>query len=176
MLRGINVSGHKKIKMADLRDYLSEIGFGDVKTYIQSGNIIFSYKESDPNTIAEMIASQIKSKYDFDVPTLVKTTEDFEYVVTHNPFTDKKDMAIEKIYVTFLADTPDSENISKLNDLDFNNEEFVLDGRYVYLYFDNGFGKAKLNNNFLENKLKVRATTRNWKTVSKLLEMTTGQG
>lgn len=171
MLRGINVSGQKKIKMADLKVYLEELGFEKVQTYIQSGNIIFSYPDEDYQRIEQLIASQIKAKYEFDVPVIVKVMDDFEYVVSHNPFLTKPNMEIERIYVTFLAETPKIEYLDKLNAMTFENEEFVIDGKYIYLYFSAGYGNAKLSNNFLESKLKVKATTRNWKTTNKLLEM-----
>ncbi len=171
MLRGINVSGQKKIKMADLKSYLEELDFKNIKTYIQSGNIIFEFDSNDIKSIEESIKSKIKEKYDFDVPTIVKTKKEIEHVLQNNPFINKQGKDPDRTYVTFLSDLPSQENIEKLKGIDYSPEEFILDGRNIYFYSPNGYGKAKMNNNFFENKLKVEATTRNWKTVNKLFEM-----
>jgi uncharacterized protein (DUF1697 family) len=98
------------------------------------------------------------------------TPEEIEYVIQNNPFFKKKKDS-EKLYVTFLSENPLAENMKKLNAIDYSPEEYVIDGRYIYLFVPNGYGKAKLNNNLFENKLKVFGTTRNWKTVNKLFEL-----
>lgn len=172
ILRGINVSGQKKIKMADLRALLDELGFKEVQTYIQSGNIVFQYPETSENSLEKMIEENIQAHYDFQVPTLVRSPEEFQYVVENNPFLQDPEKDINRQYITFLAEKPAGERIEALREVNYEPEEYVIDGRLIFLYSPKGYGRAKMNNNFFEKKLKVSATTRNWKTVNKLLEMT----
>ena len=170
LLRGINVSGQKQIKMSDLKILFEELNFTNVQTYIQSGNVIFSAKEKSIQKLEDKIASGIKRKFDFNVQVVVITPEEIEYVLKSNPFIKRKKDA-DKLYVTFLGNNPSDENIKRLNNIDYSPEEYIIDGRYIYLFVPNGYGKAKLNNNFFENKLKVSATTRNWKSVNQLFEL-----
>lgn len=167
ILRGINVSGQKKILMADLKSLYEELGFTNVQTYIQSGNVVFEYKETNPTQLQEMIFDKIKSHYGFEVPNLILTPSEIEKALNNNPYQD-----IEKPYFTFLSEKPAQENIEALNSISFDNEFFELIGKVIYSHYPNGAGRAKMNNNLIERKLKVRATTRNLNTTKKLLEMT----
>lgn len=169
LLRGINVSGQKKIKMSELKLLFEEIGFRNVETYIQSGNVIFSSKENSGKILEAKISSGIKRKFGFDVQVIVINSNEIKYILKTNPFIKKKKDA-EKLYVTFLSKIPSDENIEKLYLIDYLPEEYVIDGRYIYLFVPNGYGRAKLNNNFFEDKLKVFGSTRNWKTVMALSE------
>ncbi|KAA3614638.1 MAG: DUF1697 domain-containing protein [Calditrichaeota bacterium] len=171
LLRGINVSGQKKIKMEDLRSHLRDLHFTDIQTYIQSGNIIFKYNSTNQATLAEAIKNKIAEKYNFDVPVLVLTTTELEIAVANCPFSPATGQETKRIYFTFLSETPIPERVAKLKKLDYNPEQYILAGKTIYFYSPNGYGRAKMNNNFFENQLKVAATTRNWKTVHKLLEM-----
>jgi len=170
LLRGINVSGQKKIKMSDLKTLFEDTGFEDVETYIQSGNVIFSSREKSSEKLEQKISSAIKNKFGFDVKVIVITPEEIESVLKNNRFIKKK-KDVEKLYVTFLTKSPSDENIKKLNTIDYSPEEYFIDGSYIYLFVPNGYGKAKLNNNFFENQLKVFGTTRNLKTIKALLEL-----
>jgi uncharacterized protein (DUF1697 family) len=171
LLRGINVGGQKKIKMSDLKLLFEETGFQNVETYIQSGNVIFSTKEKSSENLEENISSTIKKKFDFDVPVIVVTPQEIESSLKRNPFIKKKG-EIDKLYIIFLSKRPSKTDIEKLVEMDFSPEEFIIDGKLVYLFVPNGYGNAKLNNNFFENKLKVLGTTRNLKTLKALLELT----
>ena len=170
LLRGINVSGQKKIKMSDLKLLIEDLGFQNVATYIQSGNVIFSSKEKSVKKLESKISSGIKNKYGFDVQVLIIKPDEIEYVFRKNPFIKKK-KATDKLYVTFLAKKPTSENKKILETKDFSPEEYVIDRKFIYLFYPNGAGKAKLNNNLLESKLKLPATTRNWNTIKTLSEL-----
>ncbi len=172
LLRGINVSGQKKIKMADLRAMLNKLNLENVQTYIQSGNIVFQHPETAETELEKMIEQTIQAHYDFHVPTMVRLPEDFQYAIDHNPFLEDSDKDIKRQYITFLAEKPEEEHIQTLKQVNYEPEEYVIDGRIIFFFSPNGYGRAKMNNNFFENKLKVKATTRNWKTVNKLLEMT----
>lgn len=169
LLRGINVSGQKKIKMAELRTHLSEWGFSAVQTYIQSGNIVLQEAESSQEQIAERIHQGIQSVYGFDVPVMVLVPEDLDRVLANNPFLPEKDP--KRLYVTFLSTQPAQDLQDQLLGEDYTPEAFVLREQHIYFFSPSGYGRAKMNNNFFEKKLKVRATTRNWRTVNKLKDM-----
>ncbi len=170
MLRGINVSGQKKIKMADLREHLSEIPLYDVRTYIQSGNIVFR-SEQTPEPLEAAIRSKIEKKYGFDVPTLVKTPKEFETAIAGNPYGHRMAEESKRVYITFLSDIPEQPLVDNLKSVDHSPEEWVLKGKDIYFYSPHGYGNAKMSNNYFEAKLKVKATTRNWKTIVTLLDM-----
>jgi len=170
LLRGINVSGQKQIKMSDLKSLFEESGFQNVETYIQSGNVIFSSKEKSIEKLEIKISAAIKRKYGFDVRIIIVTHQEIKSTLESNPFIkQKKDT--DKLYVIFLSSLPSKADIKKLGESDFAPEEFIIDGRRLYLFVPNGYGRAKLNNNFFESKLNVSATTRNLKTVKKLYEL-----
>ncbi|MCB0704275.1 MAG: DUF1697 domain-containing protein [Saprospiraceae bacterium] len=171
LLRGINVSGQKKIKMADLRDLLAKNGMQQVQTYIQSGNILFEHPEKHPTELAAWITDIIRNAYDFEVPTIVLKPNDLEKAIAGNPFSKDPAKDPTRFYVTFLEQAPDPELVKQLKALDYSPEEVVVDEAVVYFYSPESYGRAKMNNNFLEKKLKVPATTRNWRSVHILLEM-----
>lgn len=166
MLRGINVGGRTKVAMADLRAVLESLGFDGVATYIQSGNVVFgSTKAVKPAAIEERIAAELGVE-----PTvLVRTADELAAVVAGNPFlVGKVDLAT--LHVTFLAEKPTATVEVPAGQPD----ELAVVGREVYLRCPNGYGRTKLNNTFLEKRLGVPATTRNWKTVTTLAEMAAG--
>ena len=171
MLRGINVSGQKSIKMADLLVYLEELSFTNVETYIQSGNIVFDFDQASPGVLEKLIHTKILHQYGFEVPVIVKTSEEMENVVRNNPFVNEVMEDPKRLYVTFLSEAPSVERVDQLKTLDCSPEQWILKGSDIYFFAPNGYGKAKMNNNFFENKLKVNATTRNWKTVNILSTM-----
>jgi len=170
LLRGINVSGQKKIKMSELKTLFENLKFQDVETYIQSGNVIFFSKEKSTTKIANKISFGIKNKYNFEVQLLILTPQEIKQALKNNPFIKRK-KEIERLYATFLSAVPSIEMVNKLNEMSFLPEEYSINEKIIYLFLPNGAGKAKLNNNYLENKLKVIGTTRNWKTVTTLSEL-----
>ncbi|MCZ6594198.1 MAG: DUF1697 domain-containing protein [Bacteroidetes bacterium] len=168
LLRGINVGGHKKILMTDLRSLFISLGFKEVVTYIQSGNVVFSTSEKDD--LAIKISEGIKSKYGWDVPVLIKTASEMESVLSNCPFSEEKK---EKSYFTLFNETPSEKNIEEVAQLSYPNEEFVITPMCLYFFCATGYGRTKMNVNFVERKLKVTATTRNFRTLVKLLELAT---
>jgi len=171
LLRGINVAGQKKILMADLKALYVSLGFCDVLTYIQSGNVIFS-SELNEDEIVMLIEKAISKKYAFDVSVQVRKVEVFEKLITECPFTEF-DLLEEgtRVMVTFLATLPSEENVAKLMTYVKEPERLVFHDRHIYLHCPNGYGKTKLSNTFIEKKLGVSTTTRNWKSVVKLYEL-----
>lgn len=171
LLRGINVSGQKKIKMADLKNRFEELDFHNVRTYIQSGNVLFDHPSLGARELEKRIEEKIARDYGFEVPAMVLVPSDLEYVLHNNPFLNGRKEDPKRLYVTFLAEVPPSENVKGLEGLDYHPEEYVLDGRFIFFFSPLGYGRARMNNNFFEQKLKVKATTRNWKTINVLWEM-----
>jgi len=157
--------------MADLRKMLEKLNFDEVETYIQSGNVVLKSAEADNNKIAEKIKKVIADTFDFDVPVLVKTHEELKSIFEKNPFTDPVDIENKRVYFALLQELPTTELIEEFRKVEFQGEQFVVADNCVYLNYVNGAGKAKLTNNLIERKLKVSATSRNYRTMVKLLEM-----
>ena len=171
MLRGINVSGQKLIKMDALKKGYESLGFEEVFTYLQSGNVVFKSDECDTALLAQRLTDKIKEVFGFDVAVIVKTVSEFQSIIDNNPYVRDLDKDVSGIYITFLSSKPEKVDISAIESKRQADEEADIFNEAVYLYCPSGYGKTKLTNNFLENKLKVVATTRNWKTVSALLEI-----
>lgn len=171
LLRGINVGRHKRIKMTDLIMAFESIGFENIKTYLQSGNVIFEHNAVDESKIAEEIKAKINETFGFSVNVIIRTDDELENIVSLNPFVGKNGIELDKLHVTFLTDIPDPEIISNLDINKDETERFESIGREIYLYCPNGYGRTKLTNDVFEKKLNTVATTRNWKTTNKLLEM-----
>ena len=175
LLRGINVGGHKKILMADLKILFQKNGLKNVQTYIQSGNVIFESDEN-PAVLSKNISTYIYKEYKFVVPVLVKTVSEWEFALTNSPFL-KEDGEVDtkKLYVTFLSDIPKKENAEALIELDYSPDKFILLNNLIYSYYPNGSGKSKMTINIFEKKLKVSATSRNWNTVNKLFVLSSSK-
>lgn len=171
LLRGINVSGQKMIKMADLIKICDSLGFHNTSTYLQSGNIVFEHETADPVYLEGIIEKAILDKYHFEVKVIVRTMDEFENIVTGNPLIDNPEIDTAKLHVTFLRGDLKGENAPEIQFTIENNESFIIKDREIYLYCPNGYGNTKLNNQAFERKLKTVATTRNWKTVRALLEI-----
>ncbi|MFC5409736.1 DUF1697 domain-containing protein [Larkinella bovis] len=171
ILRGINVSGRNKIAMNDLKSVFEALNGERVTTYIQSGNVVFKHTDVDPEQLARQIEQKIREKYGFDIPVLVRLPPELGQLVAQNPFLKEPDIELDKLHVTFLAATPDPANHDKIKGLAFGADRFILSGNAVYVYCPSGYGNTKLSNTFFENKLKVKATTRNWKTVNELVKL-----
>lgn len=171
LLRGINVSGKKTIRMADLQSHLDELGWQGIRTYVQSGNVIFSTTREDTGHLAREITRKLQDKYGFEVPALVLDPGDVLHVINHNPYVRDPATIMDRLYVTFLFDRPPEDLVRELQRLRPSTEHFAMDDRIIYLYYPDGYGRARMDNNAFERALKVKATTRNWKTVNKLYEL-----
>ncbi|MBD0383018.1 DUF1697 domain-containing protein [Paenibacillus sedimenti] len=171
LLRGINVSGQKIIKMDHLRGIYESMNFGQVISYIQSGNVIFNSTEEDVGLLRDRIQSELARVFVFEVPVVVRTPKELEEVVSRNPFLDVNASENESLYVAFLAKEPSAEAIVKLNTYQNEIDQYHVLRREVYILCRKGFGKSQFSNNFLEKKLAVTATTRNWETVNKLIQL-----
>lgn len=164
LLRGINVSGNNKLPMADLKRLLSDLGFQNVQTYIQSGNIILN-SDKKKDQIPQVISNSIKEKYSYYVPVIVKTRQELEKAVDNYPYPKDNEKIVAFVFL---------EKQTSINTIEIRNQgddQFKIDKDVVYLYCPSGFGRSKLSNNIFENKLKLKATTRNLRTTEKLIEL-----
>lgn len=171
LLRGINVSGHNMIKMEALKTTLEAIGFTNVVTYIQSGNVFVETDEEIPVTVGFTIKQEIYKSFGHEVPVIVIGKNDLELCIKNNPFTKEKEVDTKKLYVAFISKELPSSAINELKISQFKPDEAVIDGNRIFIKYDIGAGKTRLDQKYIEKKLNVTATMRNWNTVNKLLEM-----
>jgi uncharacterized protein (DUF1697 family) len=174
LLRGVNVGGRGKVGMQDLRALFASAGFTDVATYVQSGNVVFSGPKTDTAKLARTIEQKISAEVGIDVTVLIRSAAELSRIQQRNPLIARSDDPT-KLHVTFLATEPDPELVAELPHGTKGEEgadELTVVGREVYLFCPDGYGNSKLNNTFIEKRLGTRATTRNWRTVVKLVEMT----
>ena len=173
MLRGINVGSGKIVKMERLRASFEALGFDGVRTYVQSGNVIFESEQNSTTGLSNKIEEKIQHTFGFTVPVLVKTSKEMTQIVSDNPLVKEKGIDHSKLHVTFLSDVPPTMAVKVLGPLATGRERFRILNREIYLYCPDGYGHTKLSNTAIEKKLSVVATTRNWRTVNTLLEMCT---
>jgi len=170
-LRGINVGGHSKIKMKELIELYESLGLKNVKTYVQSGNVVFESNGNNINQIIKKIETGIQKKFGLDVKVIIRTPDEIKRIIKNNPFLKRKGVDIIRLHVTFLSGKPEPALIKGLKVNKKESEEFIISGSEIYLYFPEGMGTAKLQPGILEKKLNVAATARNWNTVNALAEM-----
>ena len=165
LLRGINVSGQKKVPMVELRALYESLGLEAVQSYIQSGNVICATPDEDVATLTQTIERAIEQHFGFKVRVLIKTPQQLMQVLNGRPFDE------ERLFVTFLFGTPTHIPTEALDRAKQPSEQIHIAGDIVYFSCPDGYGRSKLSNSFLESQLKLSATTRNWRTVRKLLEL-----
>ncbi len=171
MLRGINVSGSKPVKMEALRASFEALGFKNVRTYVQSGNVVFEAKERAAAPLGPKIVARIKRDFGFDVPVLVLGAGELARVIEENPFVKQREVDLTKLHVTFLAAAPAAAGLKKMEGVSSGRDLFRCLGQTIYLVCPDGYGNTKLSNNAFERALGAAATTRNWKTVTTLATM-----
>lgn len=170
LLRGINVGGHRKIKMADLRSELEGLGFEEVKTYIQSGNIVLRSANS-AEELSKKVEAMILEKFGFEVPSLVRTKAQIEAEVQFSEANKIEDLPENLVFICLIEGKPTVEAMEKLEEASKNIEPHKFSGEAFHFSLPDGARNAKISNNFFEQKLKLRASTRNLKTLRKLLDM-----
>jgi len=168
LLRGVNLGKHNKVNMLRLKGIYEKLGFKRVETYIQSGNVLFESPEKNHTKLILKIEDGIAKSFGFEVPVFIRTRVEMQKVIRNNPFAGRDENAI---YVTFLSNALKNAAVDEIEKNKGATEEYYIDDREIYLYYPDGYGKTKLSNNFFEKKLKVEATTRNWKTVNALFNM-----
>ncbi len=171
LLRGINVSGHHKIKMAELKQLFEKLNFNNVITYIQSGNVIFESLEKNNSKIEEQIVEQVKKEFGHTIKVLVITKENLLTIFTSNPFLKDETIDTKALYVILLKENYFIEGIKLIEPYITNNEELEIVGNCAYINYPGGAGNSKLTINIIEKKLQTVATSRNWRTITKLFEL-----
>ena len=173
LLRGINVGGKHKLPMKELAAMFVEAGCEDVRTYIQSGNVVFRAEKALAERIPAVISESIAEARGFEVPVVARTGDELERVAHNNPFLlSGADEA--KIHVGFLAETPSHEAVVGLDTDRSPPDTFEVQGREIYLHLPNGVARTRLTNKYFDRALNTTSTVRNWRTVLKLVEMARG--
>ncbi len=170
LLRGINLGSANRLAMKDLVGLFEKAGCVDVKTYIQSGNLVFCSSAAVAKRIAEQIRADIERRFGMRVPVVLRTAEELRAVVRDNPFL-AAGADEDKCHVMFLAEKPDKKACASLDPQRSPPDAFVVKGREVYLFLPNGMARTKLSNGYFDSKLATVSTARNWRTVMKLVEM-----
>jgi uncharacterized protein (DUF1697 family) len=171
MLRGVNVAGQKKIPMEALRRLYASLGVVNIRTYIQSGNVVFDSGEADAALLAIQIETKIEGSLGFSVTVFIRPAQDFQRVIARNPFLTQRQEDPSKLHVTFLYEPPSEAKLNILQNPGSGTDEFIGGVQEIFLFCPNGYGKTKLNNGFFERQLGTPATTRNWNTVNALNTM-----
>lgn len=170
LLRGINVGGKRKILMKDLKELYLTYQLNTIQTYIQSGNVLFESPSSiNIKELSKAIQNDILEKYDFKVPVITFSLQILKNVINLNTFL-QNDVSIDSLHLTILSDIPDKEKVELLTS-PFNEDEFIIHQNFIFIKCKGKYSQSKLSNQYFEKKLGVEATTRNWKTVKKLVEL-----
>jgi uncharacterized protein (DUF1697 family) len=167
LLRGINVGGHRRVPMDDLRRVVESLGHTDVVTYIASGNVVFDSPEREPRALADELEVALVDRFGFDVEVVVRSAEEMTDVVAGNPFVARR-AHTRDLYVAFAREPIPAEPAI---DRTYDPDEFCVAPRVVYLHTPAGFGNTKLNATVLHRVAGSSVTTRNWNTVTKLAEL-----
>ncbi len=170
LLRGINVSGHNMIKMEALKTTLEAVGFQNVQTYIQSGNVFVDTEEENPAAVGFKIKQEIFKAFGHEVPVVVIGKADLEACLQNNPFLKEAVLDLKKLYVAFISSTLRSDSINDLKMSQVKPDEASIDGSRIYIKYAVGAGKTRFDQKYIEKKLNVTATIRNWNTVVQLLQ------
>ena len=172
LLRGINVGGKNKLPMKDLAAMFVDAGCQDVRTYIQSGNVVFKAGPALAKDIPSLVGQSIMDGFGYSVPMVVRTARDLQQIVEVNPFA-QADFKANWLLVFFMADLPDKARVESLDPDRSPGDEFAVVGREVFVHNPNGVARSKLTNAYFDSRLATTCTGRNWRTVNKLLEMAT---
>ena len=171
LLRGINVSGHNMIKMEALKTTLENIGFQNVQTYIQSGNVFIDTDEENAASVGFKIKQEIFKVFGHEVPIVVIGVVDLKACLKNNPFLKEKELDTKKLYVAFVSMELQNDRINDLRISQFKPDEASIDGSRIYIKYAVGAGKTRFDQKYIEKRLNLTATIRNWNTVTQLLKM-----
>ncbi len=171
LLRGVNVSGKNRIKMADLRLDMERSGAKNVSTYIQSGNLVFNHDSFNTPEIKKEMEKMLLEAHGVDTVVILNSSAEFIKIARDNPFLQSKEIDEKQVGIVFLEEIPDKHAMNGLEQCAFKNESLILRDRHIYIHCRAVFGRAEVTNNFLEKRLGVKATTRNARTVKKLVQL-----
>ena len=162
------MSGKNLIKMDALKSLYSGLGFVNVTTYIQRGNVVFQSELYDTATVGQLISDGILNLFQLRVPVLIREYNELKTILKANPFLNGGGEDISKLHITFLSELPDESRVQSILNDAYQSDEFSVIGKTVYLWCPNGYGNTKLSNSFFEYRLRVTATTRNLRTLNEL--------
>ncbi len=168
LLRGVNVGGHKKVAMSDLRDFITELGFDDVRSLIQSGNLVFQGGARTGADLERMLEVEAERLLDLRTMFFVRTAEEWKAIIALNPFSDAAENDPGHLVVMCLKDAPNVDAVKALQDAIKGPEIVRAEGRHLYIVYPAGIGRSKLTIKLIEAKLGTQGTGRNWNTVLKL--------
>ncbi len=171
LLRGINVSGHNMIKMDTLKNLLENAGFQNVRTYIQTGNVFIDSEEDQAASVGFKIKQEIFKVLGLDVPVVMISKSDLQACFINNSFVMEKECDFKKLYVAFVSKELQGSTINDLKISQFKPDEAQIDGNRIYIKYAIGAGNTRLDQKYIEKKLNVIATIRNWNTVINLLAL-----
>ena len=171
LLKSINVGGKNKLPMTALRDIYQVLGCTNVTTYIQSGNVIFR-AANNTKTLENGVSQILYRQWGYTIPVWIRKVHFFSRIITNNPF---EGFEPSTLYVTLLGDATQQTQIPNMTEQAWGGDRFVAQGSVVYVHCPHGYGRTKLNNSFFESRGHTRATTRNWKTICRLVELATTQ-
>jgi len=171
MLRGINIGPHKRIKMDRLRASLEGLGFDQVQTYIQSGNVVFKAGKSSAVSLSKKIDGRLLEDFGFSVSVILRTREEMEKLIRDNPLLKEKGIDPAKLHVSFLSEAPTPTALAKLQEFTLPPDRVRFLNKELHLYFPNGVSGSSLWKHPLDRVLSVVTTTRNWNTVNQLCAM-----
>ena len=169
-LRGINVGGRNKIKMETLRETFRALGYENVKTYINSGNVIFEPVETDDNKLAAEIERAIKTEFSLNIKVMVRTMAKIVDIIENNPFAEQFEND-KNLHVLFTNEELPEDKRQLLLSNNNENEQFAVGNREIFCLLRVGFLDSLLGKDYIGKKLKVSATGRNWRTVNKIVEL-----
>ena len=170
LLRGINVGGKNKLPMRDLIAIFTESGCQDVRSYIQSGNVIFDASPGVAAGLAVQVAARIADRFGYRMPVLLRTAADLAAMLAGNPFLEEG-CPEDELHVYFLADRPEPDRVAQLDPDRSPSDRFSVIGREIYLRPPDGMARTRLTNAYFDARLATVSTARNWRTASKLLEL-----
>jgi uncharacterized protein (DUF1697 family) len=174
-LRGINVGGKNIVPMKELVTVFEAAKCKNVETYIQSGNVVFEASENVAKSIATVATAAIEKRFKVKSPIVLRTASELDTVFRTNPFAKKKGVDPDSLYVMFLADAPDAKAVASLDPNRSPPDELVVRGREVFLRLLNRASKTKITNAWLDSKLATVSTARNWRTVERLVALSSAR-
>ncbi len=168
--RGINVGGHNKIKMDSLRETFAALGFENVKTYINSGNVIFETSDTDDDKLVAEIEKAVETEFSLKIKVMVRTMAEIEDIIKNNPFAGQFEND-KDLHVLFTDEELTEEKRGLLLSNNNENEQFTVRNREIFCLLRISVLDSLLGKDYIGKKLKVSATGRNWRTVNKILEL-----
>lgn len=170
LLRGINVGGRNKLPMKDLAAMFDAAGCGDVRTYIQSGNVVFTAPKALARRVPQLVGAAITEQFGYTIPVVLRSVEELAAVVAANPY-EVSEEEERLLHVAFLEKVPTAEAVASLDPERSPRDEFVVNGGEIYVRYAKGVADSKLTNAYFDARLKTISTARNWRTTKKLLEL-----